>query len=236
MPSGPCCWPGEPAGSHSRGWPGPAGGGGPVFYPSGRTQQYSPQHAGTASSAPEPASGREPASDTTDRVLPANPADGDRANQPDRRGRATGHRQPAWECPGSHSPGQFPAWETRCLHPAHGGNRGGCAEFAKHTALSQTAGQPRGTVLADLLAQILPPRHFQLQYTFKGNRGRGSPAQGRMVPVDAKFPLENFQRLSQAPDAARRALRREFLRDVKSMSMRSPTNTSGPMKTLSRLP
>lgn len=71
--------------------------------------------------------------------------------------------------------------------------------------------------LADLLAQILPPRHFQLQYTFKGGETVDAVVllKAGMVPVDAKFPLENFQRLTQAPDTARRALRREFLRDVK---------------------
>src|SRR5262250_3023840 len=39
----------------------------------------------------------------------------------------------------------------------------------------------------------------------------------RMVPVDAKFPLENFQRLLQETDeTARRQARRAFVRDVKA--------------------
>ena len=72
--------------------------------------------------------------------------------------------------------------------------------------------------LGDLLAQILPPEHFQLQATFSG--GETVDALVRLydfkVPIDAKFPLENFRRIMESPsDETRKASRRQFLADVK---------------------
>ena len=73
-------------------------------------------------------------------------------------------------------------------------------------------------LLGDLLGQILPQTHYHLQHTFSNGEkvdavirvGEG------LVPVDAKFPLENFRRLLEAKDEERRrAMRRQFIRDVK---------------------
>ena len=72
--------------------------------------------------------------------------------------------------------------------------------------------------LGDLLAQILPPEHYQLQYTFQdgGKVDAVIRLQAGLVPVDAKFPLENFQRLVKTESAEeKKALRRAFLQDVK---------------------
>lgn len=72
--------------------------------------------------------------------------------------------------------------------------------------------------LGDLLAQILPPDHFQLQYAFRdgGKVDAIIRLQAGLVPVDAKFPLENFQRLVKAElPEEKKALRRTFLQDVK---------------------
>lgn len=71
--------------------------------------------------------------------------------------------------------------------------------------------------LADLLAQILPPDHYALQHTFKGGETVDAVIRLKagLVPVDAKFPLENFRRLTDAPEENRRAIRREFVRDVR---------------------
>ena len=75
--------------------------------------------------------------------------------------------------------------------------------------------------LGDLLAQILPAKHYRLQYTFKtgetvdavvrlGERGQ------KLVPVDSKFPLENFRKMTQAPTPEEKlAWRRKFAQDVK---------------------
>ncbi|NIM01776.1 MAG: DNA recombination protein RmuC [Acidobacteria bacterium] len=76
-------------------------------------------------------------------------------------------------------------------------------------------------LLAELLAQVLPQAHFDLQYAFKGGErvdailrlGEG------IVPVDSKFPLENFRRLRRAAEdgdeSAERAANRAFVGDVK---------------------
>ena len=72
--------------------------------------------------------------------------------------------------------------------------------------------------LQDLLAQILPPEHYEMQFAFRGGERVDAviKLQAGVVPVDAKFPLENFQRIAAAAtDEERRALRLPFLKDVK---------------------
>jgi DNA recombination protein RmuC len=72
--------------------------------------------------------------------------------------------------------------------------------------------------LGDLLGQILPSNHFTLQYRFKS--GEIVDAVIRMgqflVPVDSKFPLENFRRVIESrTDEERKAARKKFAADVK---------------------
>ncbi len=73
--------------------------------------------------------------------------------------------------------------------------------------------------LGDLLAQILPPDFFTLQYGFRGGEKVDAVIRLKagLVPVDAKFPLENFQRLVRATgDDERAAARRVFVKDVQT--------------------
>ncbi|MGA2139282.1 MAG: DNA recombination protein RmuC [Verrucomicrobiia bacterium] len=72
--------------------------------------------------------------------------------------------------------------------------------------------------LGDLLAQILPPEHFKLQHRFRSGEAVDAVIQigNKFVPVDSKFPLENFRRIVDAQsDSERVAARKQFLRDVK---------------------
>ncbi|KKU73284.1 MAG: hypothetical protein UX98_C0009G0015 [Parcubacteria group bacterium GW2011_GWA2_47_26] len=73
--------------------------------------------------------------------------------------------------------------------------------------------------LGDLLAQILPPAHYKLQYHFKSGEAVDAIVQLRddkLVPVDSKFPLENFKKMIEAPDdTARATYRKQFINDVK---------------------
>jgi DNA recombination protein RmuC len=72
--------------------------------------------------------------------------------------------------------------------------------------------------LGDLLAQILPASHYTLQHHFKGGEAVDAVIRLRagMVPIDAKFPLDNFKRvLAAETDDARRNARKAFARDVK---------------------
>ncbi|MCI0568971.1 MAG: DNA recombination protein RmuC [Acidobacteria bacterium] len=73
-------------------------------------------------------------------------------------------------------------------------------------------------LLDNLLGNILPAADYQIQYCF--NNGEKVDAAirlpGGLVPVDAKFPLENFQRIlaSQGEEESRRS-RRAFLEDIR---------------------
>jgi DNA recombination protein RmuC len=73
--------------------------------------------------------------------------------------------------------------------------------------------------LENLLAQMLPQEHYVLQHTFSTGDRVDAVVRigGRLVPVDAKFPLENFRRMLEETDEdRRRQLRRAFARDVKA--------------------
>ncbi len=72
--------------------------------------------------------------------------------------------------------------------------------------------------LADLLSQIMPSDFYALQYEFTGGERVDAVIRlgGRLVPVDSKFPLEAFRRLSQAAtDEERQEGRRQLLQDVR---------------------
>jgi DNA recombination protein RmuC len=74
-------------------------------------------------------------------------------------------------------------------------------------------------LLGDLLAQVLPPDHFHLQYRYRGGETVDAviQLQAGLVPIDAKFPLENFRRMLDAgSDTDRKAARKAFIKDVKS--------------------
>jgi DNA recombination protein RmuC len=73
-------------------------------------------------------------------------------------------------------------------------------------------------LLANLLADRLPAEAFSLQYGFSsGERVDAVIKVQKLVPVDAKFPLDNFERLVDAPDdEARQLAEKAFARDVKT--------------------
>lgn len=81
----------------------------------------------------------------------------------------------------------------------------------------------RGTLgeffLGDLLAQILPSQHYTLQYGFKNGQTVDAVVKLRddyLVPVDAKFPLENFKKMmGESDEDKRESFRKQFLSDVK---------------------
>jgi len=73
-------------------------------------------------------------------------------------------------------------------------------------------------LLANLLGQILPQEHFTLKHKFKNGEVVDAVIRlgNRLVPVDSKFPLENFKRmLETSGEEDKQASRREFVRDVK---------------------
>ena len=72
-------------------------------------------------------------------------------------------------------------------------------------------------LLENLLADRLPAHAYSLQHTFpSGERVDAAIRVQKLVPVDAKFPLDNFERLVDAPDDESRQLaEKAFARDVK---------------------
>jgi DNA recombination protein RmuC len=75
------------------------------------------------------------------------------------------------------------------------------------------------TLLAELLAQILPEKAYRLQHRFNsGERVDAVICLGdALVPVDAKFPLESFRRMTAIKNEAEAARERKvFMRAVKA--------------------
>lgn len=74
------------------------------------------------------------------------------------------------------------------------------------------------TLLENLLSQILPKEHYFIQHRFKSGEAVDAAVKlgERLVPVDAKFSLENFKKMLDVPDeAAKSAFRKKFIQDVK---------------------
>jgi DNA recombination protein RmuC len=72
--------------------------------------------------------------------------------------------------------------------------------------------------LGELLSQILPSEFFTLQHTFSsGERVDAVVRIGeKLVPIDSKFPLDNFKRVIECrTDEERRVCQKIFYRDVK---------------------
>ena len=72
--------------------------------------------------------------------------------------------------------------------------------------------------LEDLLGQILPPQHFSTQYSFRSGEKVDAVIKlgGSLVPVDSKFPLENFKRILEATaDDDKTRAKRQFVGDVR---------------------
>jgi len=75
------------------------------------------------------------------------------------------------------------------------------------------------TLLDNLLSQVLPREHYHTQYRFKSADAVDAVIclGERLVPVDAKFSLENFQRMQDASDEqAKETSRKKFIQDVKN--------------------
>jgi len=89
--------------------------------------------------------------------------------------------------------------------------------------LQQILGSPkmRGGLgeylLEDMLATVLPRESFAVQYGFRSGEKVDAAiflSEG-ILCVDAKFPLENFRRMSELDGEERRKVRKSFHRDVK---------------------
>lgn len=93
------------------------------------------------------------------------------------------------------------------------------------TSLQQVLQAPklRGNLgeylLEDLLRQVLPAGNWKVKHRFRDGTQVDAVIRlaDSLVPVDAKFPLESFRRISlSAEPAERQRARREFARSVKA--------------------
>lgn len=79
-------------------------------------------------------------------------------------------------------------------------------------------GQIGEAVLKDILGQALPKQHFHLQYAFKGGEIVDAALQLEqgIIPIDAKFPMENFRKMTKSKDEKETdMIRKVFVSDVK---------------------
>ncbi|OGY19104.1 MAG: hypothetical protein A2900_01165 [Candidatus Chisholmbacteria bacterium RIFCSPLOWO2_01_FULL_50_28] len=73
-------------------------------------------------------------------------------------------------------------------------------------------------VLNDLISQIFPKKSFHLQYTFKSGNTVDAAIRtdAGIIPIDSKFPLENFQRMVVGETKEdRQTAKREFHKDIR---------------------
>ncbi len=74
-------------------------------------------------------------------------------------------------------------------------------------------------VLKDLISQIFPVSSYELQHTFKSGNIVDAviKTDAGLLPIDSKFPMENFQKLrSTSVKDEVESLRRAFARDIKT--------------------
>lgn len=88
-------------------------------------------------------------------------------------------------------------------------------EFLRSPKLRGNIGEQ---VLKELLGQMLPKQSFFLQYGFKNGAmvDAAIKTAAGIIPVDAKFPMENYRKLAKAQsESERKMLQREFIKDIK---------------------
>ncbi|MDP2655439.1 MAG: DNA recombination protein RmuC [bacterium] len=71
--------------------------------------------------------------------------------------------------------------------------------------------------LETVLKNVLPPGMYQMQYPFKNGEIVDAAVfvSDKIVPIDSKFSLDNYNRLVHAPDAERPAFEKAFVNDLK---------------------
>jgi DNA recombination protein RmuC len=88
-------------------------------------------------------------------------------------------------------------------------------EFLQSPKLRGNIGE---MVLKELLAQMLPKKTFNLQYSFKSGETVDAAIQTEagLVPIDSKFPMENFRKIMGAEtDKEKKSARKVFVNDVR---------------------
>lgn len=88
-------------------------------------------------------------------------------------------------------------------------------DFLKSPKLRGNIGEE---VLKDLISQTFPKNAFNLQYAFSSGEkvDAAIKTDAGILPIDSKFPMENFQKMNKTQSKEERAtFKKEFTRDVK---------------------
>ncbi len=73
-------------------------------------------------------------------------------------------------------------------------------------------------ILKDLIGQMFPKNSFHLQYQFKSGEkvDAALKTEAGILPIDSKFPMENFRKMVEAEDKRQQQqFRRDFANDVR---------------------
>lgn len=93
------------------------------------------------------------------------------------------------------------------------------ANFQELLRAPKFRGQMGEALLENLLSQVLPKDYYSMQYRFKSTDIVDAVIRlgERLVPVDAKFSLENFQKILATQDEQLKDnYRKKFIQDVKN--------------------
>ncbi len=96
---------------------------------------------------------------------------------------------------------------------------GSVDELGKILRVPKLRGLMGEHTLETMLRQALPDRFWSTQHRFADGRTVDAVVRlgDRLIPIDAKFPLESYERMAAAGDEdARKTARREFERSVKA--------------------
>lgn len=88
-------------------------------------------------------------------------------------------------------------------------------DFLKSPKLRGNIGEE---VLKDLISQTFPKNSFNLQYTFRSGEkvDAAIKTDAGILPIDSKFPMENFIKMNKAANQTEReTYKKELIRDVK---------------------
>lgn len=93
----------------------------------------------------------------------------------------------------------------------------GFEEFSEllHPKLRGNIGEQ---ILSDMLAQVFSPSHYEMQYKFRDGSTVDAIIRTKsgIIPIDSKFPLDNFRQMGQATsDEQRKVALREFTKAVR---------------------
>jgi len=93
----------------------------------------------------------------------------------------------------------------------------GIKEFQEFLRSPKLRGNIGEQILRDLLEQILPKENFSLQYQFQEGQVVDAVIRTNqgIIPIDSKFPMENFRIMTKNDSETKEAAKRNFIRDIK---------------------